>query len=62
MCLTLNEVGGFRKDTKHQPVGLNKRLEKMASYRQHHKTISYKDEYKALLKEFGIEFDEKDMD
>ncbi|MDM8557686.1 IS200/IS605 family transposase [Candidatus Parabeggiatoa sp. HSG14] len=26
---------------------------------EHHKTVSFMDEYKTLLKEFGVEFDEK---
>ncbi len=28
---------------------------------EHHKTINYKDEYTALLKENGVEFDERYM-
>ena len=28
----------------------------------HHKTVSFKDEYKAFIKEMGLEFDERDWD
>jgi hypothetical protein len=37
-------------------------IEYIKNQKEHHKTISYKEEYIALLKEFGIEFDEKDLD
>ena len=37
-------------------------IEYIKNQKEHHKAFSYKDEYKALLKELGIEFDEKDLD
>jgi len=37
-------------------------IEYIKNQKEQHKTISYKEEYIALLKEFGIEFDEKDLD
>jgi REP element-mobilizing transposase RayT len=29
---------------------------------EHHKKVSFKDEYKAFIKEMGLEFDERDWD
>ena len=37
-------------------------IEYIKNQKEHHKTFSYKDEYKALLKEFGIEFNENELD
>jgi REP element-mobilizing transposase RayT len=37
-------------------------IEYIKNQKEHHKTITYKEEYITLLKEFGIEFDEKDLD
>jgi hypothetical protein len=37
-------------------------IEYIKNQKEHHKNITYKEEYIALLKEFGIEFDEKDLD
>ena len=35
-------------------------IEYIKTQKEHHKTIIFKDEYKALLKEFGLEFNEED--
>ena len=29
---------------------------------EHHKKVTFKDEYKAFIKEMGLEFDERDWD
>jgi putative transposase len=37
-------------------------IEYIKNQKEHHKTVTFRDEYEALLKEFGIKFDEKNLD
>ena len=41
---------------------INSVIEYIKNQKEHHKIVTFKDEYEALLKEFGIEFDEKEFD
>ena len=40
----------------------DKVIEYIKGQKEHHQKLSYLDEYKTLLKEYGIEFDEKELD
>lgn len=39
----------------------DKVIEYIKNQKEHHKKVTFQDEYKALLKEFGIEFDENEL-
>ena len=37
-------------------------IEYIKGQKEHHQKLTFLDEYKALMKEYGIEFDEKDLE
>jgi len=56
----LRRLAGYRAFT-YAYKGIDRLIEYVKNQQQHHKKADFRDEYIALLKEHGIEFDEKYM-